>query len=195
MPQFLQYALPLAGLGTNIYGGIESAELSATQKAAMENALSYMQNPAKFAALVNSLTSSLWGEESGAITPAVTRAVEGTLGGAGLGESPGMVAYAISQGLAPYITSIGQTAATEAGNLIRPGLGGTPSFGGVNLSQLASMYPWFAKALGMKTPGSTDTDTGDGGDAWSTLQDILWSGSPGVSYTDLTGGGTGGMEG
>lgn len=158
LTDILKYAIPGAALGSNIYGGIEQGELSGAQKAALENALSYMQNPAKFQQLINSNLASLWGSESGAITPAVTRSVDATLGSSGLAESPNQVAYAVSQGLAPYITSLGNTAETEAGQTAFGGTTGigSPNFSGSNFSQLFSMYPQLAKMLGInQTPTSS----------------------------------------
>jgi len=131
----------VAGTAGNIFGDVEASKTAGLQQQQIKNELSYQNNPAKFAALVRSFMTPL----SQGLVQSVTRGADASGAASGLSDSPGLMAYIVSQALAPYAQQEQQTAAQEASNIAFPPSVGTPQYPQSNTSgtfaMLQKMYP------------------------------------------------------
>jgi hypothetical protein len=180
----------MAGAGTagNIYGSVEQGKTAGLQQQQLKNELSYQNNPAKFAQLVQSFMQPL----SQGLVQNVSRGANAAGAGAGLGDSPGLMAYIVSQALAPYSMQEQQTAVGEAGNIAFPSSVGTPQYPQTNMTNtyamLAKMFPGVFNSGGGSTPKPGLTAGG-----WNPFDTS--SGAEDPFMSELTGGTSSGAGG
>jgi hypothetical protein len=119
----------------------------------LKQQLMYEKDPAKFSALIQSLTQPL----NSGLTSSVKRYVDANVAGAGGGDTPQWQTEALAQGLGPYAQNNQNSAMQAALQMIFGSGGASPNYPTSNLSgnfaQLAKMYPGGGSGTSTSSPG------------------------------------------
>lgn len=148
----LQSLLGLAGLGTNIYTGIEQQQQAQKQAAAQDYVRGVVSNPAKLAAAEAGYTQPL----TAGLTSDITNTVQANLAERGMGYSPAAYTQQLTQALAPYIQANRQTGQANLLNALQLMVSGSNPYAGNQMQNLSAIL----KQLQMPSTPSPGMDTG-----------------------------------
>jgi hypothetical protein len=167
--------LGLAGAGSNIYTGIESAQQNQKIASSQQYIRDLVQNPAKMAAAAAGYTAPL----TAGLTSGISNEVQANLAERGLGSSPAAYVQQLTQALAPYIQQNQQmgyqdllTALGLTSNMRNPYAGSSPT----NLAGLLKQLQLPGQS---QTPSLLDPNAGSdpldlNAPAPVTLPDVAW---------------------
>jgi hypothetical protein len=97
--------LGLAGLGTNLYSGIQNIQSQNQAKQAQSYVTNLLENPTKLSAATAAYTQPL----AAGLQGDIANQVQGTLAEQGLSASPAAYTTSLTQALAPYLLQQQQT--------------------------------------------------------------------------------------